>query len=145
MRVYARTMSRTALVSILVGALLTPACGRSSAATNAPLCQDLANLQATVVFLSMPPTTATVGEVRGALDKLDSTWAAVHDDEAVPDVEDDALLGAQEDYRDALEGIGDNDSFAPYVATTAGTAQGLERSFEAVRVRLVCPSYLQPG
>ena len=109
------------------------------------LCQDLTNLAPTVAFLAAPPATATVGEVRGALDKLDSTWQAVHDRADVPDDEDDALLAGQQDYRDVLEGVGDDDSFAPYLPATAGIAQGLAHSYEAVRVRLVCPAYLQPG
>ena len=69
----------------------------------------------------------------------------MHDRADVPDDEDDALLAGQEDYRDVLEGVGDDDSFAPYLPATAGIAQGLARSYEAVRVRLVCPAYLQPG
>ena len=55
------------------------------------------------------------------------------------------MLAGQEDYRDVLEGVGDDDSFAPYLPATAGIAQGLAHSYEAVRVRLVCPAYLQPG
>ncbi len=138
-------MPRTGFAIVLLAALVLTACGSSSAASDKALCQDLANLQATVVFLAAPPSTTTVGEVRGALDQLDSTWAGVHANEAVPDAEDEALLGAQEDYRDAIDGIGDDDAFAPYLTATSGTAQGLKRSYEVVRVRLVCPSYLQAG
>jgi hypothetical protein len=136
-------MSRTAW--LLAAAVLWSACGRSPTAARAELCQDLTNLQATVAFLAAPTEGATVGDVRGALDKIDSTLEAVHDDDAVPDVEDDALLDAREAYRDAIEDIGDDDAFAPHAAATAGIAQGLARSYEAVRVRLVCSSSLQPG
>jgi hypothetical protein len=130
---------------VLAAAVLLVACGGSSSAETAALCQDLTNLRDTVAFLAAPPPTATVGDIRGALDKLDSTWQAVHDRPDVPDNEDDALLAGQQDYRDAIEGVGDDDAFAPYLPATVGIAQGLERSYEAVRVRLVCPAYLQPG
>jgi hypothetical protein len=138
-------MHRTSAAVLVAVALFGSSCSRSSSAANASLCQDLTNLGATVAFLAAPPSTATVGEVRGALDKLDATWQAVHDDRDVPDDEDDALLTAQQDYRDVIEGVGDDDSFAPYVVATAGIGQGLERSYEVVRVRLVCPASLQPG
>jgi hypothetical protein len=121
------------------------ACSGSSPSDNAELCQDLTNLQATAAFLESPPRDATVGDIRGNLDKLDGTWDAVHDSPEVPDDEDAALLQSQQDYRDAIEGVGDDDPFEPYEPATRGIAEGLMRSYQAVRVRLVCPSYLQPG
>lgn len=130
---------------VLVAAAVLVACGGSSSASNADLCQDLTNLQATVAFLAAPPSTATVGDIRGALDKLEATWEAVHDHPDVPDDEDAALLAGRQDYRDAIEGVGDDDAFAPMVASTAGIGQGLERSYDAVRLRLACPASLQPG
>ena len=130
---------------LLIAAVVLVACGGSSSASNVALCQDLTNLQATVVFLAAPPPTATVGDIRGALDKLDATWEAVHDHPDVPDDEDAALLASRQDYRDAIEGVGDDDAFAPFVTSTAGIGQGLERSYEAVRLRLACPASLQPG
>ena len=138
-----RRMASAAPAAALAWLML--ACSHSSSAANAELCQDLTNLQATVSFLEVPPRDATVGDVRGALDKLDGTWQAVHDDAQVPDNEDAALLQSKQDYRDAIEHLGDDDLFAPYVPATRGIAEGLMRSYQAVRVRLVCPSYLQPG
>jgi hypothetical protein len=137
-----RLAPATTVLALLVG---MTACGRSSSEATAALCQDLTNLQDTVAFLEAPPRDATVGDVRGALDKLDGTWRAVHDDPQVPDDEDAALLQSQKDYRDAIQNVGDDNLFAPYVPATRGIAEGLMRSYQAVRVRLVCPSYLQPG
>ena len=125
--------------------ILCAACGRSSAADNADICQDLVNLQATVDFLAAPVSATTVGEVRGALDKLDPTLQAVHDDGAVPDAEDNALLDAQKAYRDEIENLGDDTPFAPTAAATASIAQGLLHGYDAVRQRLVCPTDLEPG
>jgi hypothetical protein len=142
--VYARSIARTASL-VIAATVAFSTCGHHTSADHAQLCQDLTNLQATVAFLAAPGPEATVGDVRGALDKLDSTWQTVHDDPDVPDDEDDALLNSQDVYRDLIEGIGDDDVFAPHIAETAGVAQALMRSYQAVRVRLVCSASLQPG
>ncbi len=132
-------------VGFVLVCVLCAACGRSSAADNAEICQDLVNLQATVDFLAAPGPAVTVGEVRGALDKLDPTLQAVHEDGAVPDAEDNALLDAQKAYRDQIETLGDDTPFAPTAAATASIAQGLLHGYDAVRQRLVCPTDLEPG
>ena len=132
-------------VGFVIVCVLCAACGRSSAAGNAEICQNLVNLQATVDFLAAPGPAATVGEVRGALDKLDPTLQAVHEDDAVPDAEDNALLDAQEAYRDQIENLGDDTPFAPTAAATASIAQGLLHGYEAVRQELACPAGLEPG
>ncbi len=136
-------MPRTAW--LLAAAVLLVACGPSSASARAELCSDLTNLQATVAYLAAPPPDATVGDVRGALDKIDSTWQAVHDDPDVPDAEDDALLDARDSYVDAIEKVGDDDLFAPRVAETQGAAQGLAQAYDAARASLACPSSPPPA
>jgi hypothetical protein len=135
-------MRRTVFAAGLLLACWSASC--RGPVDRAALCQDLTNLQSTVSFLAAPPPTATVGEVRGSLDKVEATFGTVHGDEDVPDEEDDQLISAQEDYRDELKGIGDDDAFAPYVSVTAGPAQRLETSYGAVRARLVCPSSPAP-
>jgi hypothetical protein len=132
-------------VGFVLVCVLCAACGRSSAAGNAEICQNLVNLQATVDFLAAPGIETTVGEVRGALDKLDPTLQAVHDADAVPDAEDNALLDAQKAYRDQIKNLGDDTPFAPTAAATASIAQGLLHSYEAVRQQLACPTDLEPG
>ena len=121
------------------------ACGRSAAADHTELCQDLVNLQATVEFLAAPDLSATVGEVRGALDKLDPTFQTVHDDDAVTDDQDDALLDAQDDYRDAIADLGDDTPFGPTASATSSIGQGLLHDYEVVRQQLDCPANLEPG
>src|SRR6187431_644549 len=116
-----------------VACVLLAACGRSSAADHTELCQDLVNLQATVQFLAAPDPATTVGEVRGALDKLDPTFQAVHDDDAV-----------QDDYRDQIANLGDDTPFGPTLAATASIGQGMLHDYEVVRQRLACPSTLEP-
>jgi hypothetical protein len=136
-------MSRT--LCAVAAIVLWTACGPSSTDATTELCQDLTHLQATVDLLAAPPAGSTVGEVRGALDKLDPTWQVVHDDGDVPDGEDKALLDAQEAYHDAIDGIGDDDPFAPHAAETAATAHALSQAYDAVRVGLACPVSATPG
>jgi hypothetical protein len=76
---------------------------------------------------------------------VDPTWQVVHDDPDVPDDEDEALLDAQEAYHNAIEGIGDDDPFAPHAAETAATAQALSQAYDAVRASLACPVSPTPG
>jgi hypothetical protein len=130
---------------LVVACVVLASCGRSSAADHTELCQDLVNLQATVEFLAAPGPSSTVGEVRGGLDKLDPTFQAVHHDDAVPDDEDDALLDAQDDYRDQIADLGDDTPFAPTLPATSAIAQALLQDYEAVRQRLACPASLEPG
>jgi hypothetical protein len=131
-------------VWIVLGCVLFAACGRVSAADHSELCQDLVNLQTTVEFLGAPDPSSTVGEVRGALDKLDPTFQAVHDDDAVPDDEDDALLDAQDAYRDQIADLGDDTPFAPTLPATPSVGQALLHDYEVVRQRLACASSLEP-
>ena len=131
--------------SVVVVCVLLGACGRSGAADDTDICQDLVNLQATVEFLAAPDPSATVGEVRGALDKLDPTFQAVHHDDDIPDAEDDALLDAQRAYRDQIENLGDDTPFGPTLRSTSSIAQALRHDYEVVRQRLACPANLEPG
>ena len=132
-------------VWLIVGCLVLAACSRSSSADNTEICQDLVNLQATVSFLAAPDPSATVGEVRGALDKLDPTFQAVHNDDNVPDAEDNALLDAQRAYRDQIANLGDDTPFAPTMSSASSIGQALLHDYEVVRQRLACPASLEPG
>jgi hypothetical protein len=102
------------------------------------------NLQATVAFLAAPDPSTTVGQVRGALDKLDPTFQAVHNDDNVPDAEDNALLDAQQAYRDQIANMGDDTPFAPTLQATSAIGQALLHDYEVVRQRLACPTNLEP-
>jgi len=139
-------MRRAVVVVTILVLVGLGACGGSSSSATAALCQDLTNLQSTVALLADPPSDATVGDVRGALEKLDSTWDALHDDNAtIPDDEDAALTDAKDEYGDAIEDFGDDDAFAPHAAATAGVAARLQQSYEDAKSSLACPADLTPG
>jgi outer membrane murein-binding lipoprotein Lpp len=74
----------------------------------ASLCADLSHLRATVDLLAYPPSNATVGQVRGALAKLDPTSANLEHSSLVPSRILDALDEARSSYAEILDGVGDD-------------------------------------
>jgi hypothetical protein len=133
---FRRRCAAVAFVGVAVA--IAPACGPSSASARQELCSDVSNLQPTVDLLATPPADATVGDVRGALEKIDSTLQAIHDETDVPDAQDDALLDAKDAYDDAIQDFGDDDAFAPHAAAAAGIASGLADAYAAARASLAC-------
>jgi hypothetical protein len=118
-------------------ALAATGCNRSGQAA-ASLCQDLRNLRATVSFLEAPSAGATVGQVRGDIEKLSSTVGAVDGSDSVPDAMGKAMSDARDDYQDVLNGIGDDDPFSEVAAQAAGPARRLGGAFDAVVQHLAC-------
>jgi hypothetical protein len=138
--VYARTVSPTLGVAalIVVLALSATACNGSGQTPTASICDDLRNLQATVSFLEAPNASASVGEVRGDIEKLTSTVSAVEGSAAVPDPMGGAFSAARDDYRDLLDGIGDDDPFSKVAAEAAAPARRLGGAYDAVVEHLAC-------
>jgi len=123
---------------VVTVALASTGCNRSDRAQAASLCQDLRNLRATVSSLEAPTAEATVGEVRGDLEKLASTIGAVDGAASVPDAMGTALSDARDDYRDVLDGIGDDDPFSEVAAEAAAPARRLGGAYDAVVQHLAC-------
>jgi len=119
-------------------ALAATGCNGSDHAQAASLCEDLRNLRATVSSLEAPNTDATVGEVRGDIEKLASTIGAVDGSDAVPDAMGKALSDARDDYRDVLDGIGDDDPFSEAAAEAAAPARRLGGAYDEVVQHLEC-------
>jgi hypothetical protein len=138
--VYARTVSPTLRVAavIVVLALSATACNGSGQARTASICDDLRNLRATVSFLEAPSAGTGVGEVRGDIEKLTSTVSAVEGSDAVPDPMGEALSAARDDYRDLLDGIGDDDPFSKVAAEATAPARRLGGAYDAVVEHLAC-------
>lgn len=88
--------------------VLVVSCAGSPEDQTASLCEDLVNLAATVELIANPPVEATVGDVRGATEKLDPTIHQAERASVVQDEEGDALRADQEAVLDALDGIGDD-------------------------------------
>jgi len=132
----ASTARIAALAAIL--ALVATGCRRSEASETSSTCSDLMNLQATVAYLEAPPSTTTVGEVRGDIAKLDSTVGAVAGSSAVPEALGKELGDARDAYRDIFNGVGDDDSFATYAHDAATPAQRLGAAYDSVVAVLAC-------
>jgi hypothetical protein len=131
------TTARIAALAVTV-AVLASACQRSEAGQAASICSDLMNLRATVVFLEAPSATATVGEVRGDIEKLESTIGAVGGSSAVPESIGDELGDARDAYRDLLDGVGDDDPFSSVAAAAAAPARRLGAAYDAAIGALAC-------
>jgi len=85
------------------------------------------NLRATVSFLVAPSAGATVGQVRGDIEKLASTIGAIDGSDTVPDAMGKALSDARDD-----------DPFSEVAAEAAAPAHRLGGAFDAVAQHLAC-------
>jgi hypothetical protein len=132
----AATARIAAFAAIL--AVAAPACGTSSASEAASICSDLMNLRATVAVLESPPPNATVGEVRGDIEKLDSTVGAVAGSSAVPESVGNEFEDARDAYRDVFDGIGDDDPFSSVADEAAAPARRLGAAYDAAVAALAC-------
>jgi hypothetical protein len=133
-------MASTARIAAFAAILAVAAtsCRTSPSDQAASICSDLVNLRATVAFLESPPATATVGEVRGDIEKLDSTIGAVGGASFVPESVSKPLEDARDDYRDVFDGIGDDDPFSSVADQTAEPARRLGSAYDAVVAALAC-------
>lgn len=140
---YARPVRQTVRLTlsalVVVASLVLAGCSAPDPSAQArSLCTDLANLRGTIDFLAVPPPGTSVGEVRGALDKLDPTFGSVSSSGLVPTSDMDALVAAHEDYRDVIGRVGDDDLFETLAAQGAGPAAALGVTFAAVMRDLGC-------
>jgi len=133
-------MASTARIAAFAAILAVAAtsCRTSASDRVASICSDLLNLRSTIAFLESPPATATVGEVRGDLEKLDSTVGAIGGSSIVPESTSKQLEDARDDYREVFDGIGDDDPFSSFADRAAGPAQRLGSAYDAVDNTLAC-------
>jgi hypothetical protein len=136
-----RVFGRVALTLLLaiVLAVVAGSCARSAPQDEiAAICEDFAHLSDTVDLVATPPAGATVGEVRGATEKLDSTIHELERSGAVDDADADAMRAAQEHVLEALEGIGDDELVADLPIALLQPARDLGRFYGPFLERLGC-------
>jgi hypothetical protein len=133
-------MPSTARIAALTAILAVgaSACQRPEASETASICGDLTNLRATLMFLESPDASATVGDVRGDIAKLDSTVGAIDASAAVPEAVGNELRDARDEYQDVFAGIGDDDPFSSVAAQAAAPARRLGTAYDAAAVALGC-------
>lgn len=129
-----RPVAGAALVLIVVAA----ACGPSGSEEVADLCTDLDSFGATFDLLTEPPTDATVGQVRGALEKVAPFLGRVRDVDATDERLDDELDAVEELYRDAFDGIGDDEPVARIEPRLGDAPSRLSADLEAAATALAC-------
>jgi hypothetical protein len=128
----------------LVGAALalavagaTAGCGPSPEALAEDLCRDLRSFRATFELLEAPPPWASVGEVRGALEKVAPFLERLADAPQTPAPLEDELAEVETAFRDVVEGIGDDEPASVLVPGDAPAR--LRRALAASAASLGCP------
>lgn len=132
-------MSGRWLLPALIGIVAASvSCGGSPEDERAALCEDLGNLGATVELIANPPVDATVGQVRGAIEKLDPTIEQAQDAGVVPDADADGLRADQEVALEALRGIGDDTSILEVAEGSLAPTDALVARYRNLLVALGC-------
>jgi len=90
-------------------AAVTASCEPSPEALAEDLCRDLRSFGATFELLEAPPPGASVGEVRGALEKVAPFLERLADAPQTPPPLEDELAGVETAFRDVVDGIGDDE------------------------------------
>lgn len=122
-----------ALLIVLVGS-----CAPSPRDERTSLCENLGHLEATVVVFSTPPADATVGQVRGAIEKLDPTISNAEDADVVADADAEALRTEHEAALEALEPYGDDTPLADVPPERLAPASALASRYRATVASLGC-------
>jgi hypothetical protein len=128
----------------LVGAALAVAVATAAAgcepapeAVAEDLCRDLGSFRATLELLESPPPGASVGEVRGALEKVAPFLERLADAPQTPAPLEDELSEVETALRDVVEGIGDDEPASVLVPGDAPAR--LRVALAAAAAALGCP------
>lgn len=125
----------------LAGALLALAsCGPSAAEEATDLCGDLRSFGATFDLLLERQPDATVGEVRGALEKVTPFLDRVMALEASAEPLDAEIAAVEEAFREALEGLGDDEPSSSADNALDPERPRLARVLAAAAAALGCPT-----
>jgi len=128
-----RPLLLVALIVVLSG------CAPSASDEAASLCEDLGNLAATMALISAPPGDATVGQVRGATEKLDPTIDQAERAGVVPDTDGEGFRAAQEAVLESLQGIGDDTPIPEVPPDRLAPIDELAARYEGIVASLGCP------
>jgi len=116
-----RLVGAARVVAVLATAgVALAACGASAEEEAADLCADLRNLDATFELLLVPSDDATVGAVRGALEKVSPFLERLASSDATGEAVDRELDAVEEAFRDGLEGLGDDEPASAAEASLQG-------------------------
>jgi hypothetical protein len=136
---------RVPLILVIVFVATTSGCSRSPEDESATLCEDLGNLRATVALIGAPPADATVGQLRGATEKLEPTIRQAERAGVVPDDEAQVVRAAQEAVLEALEGIGDDTPVTQVATDRLALTRDLVEGYQGLVMWLRCPAADTPS
>lgn len=131
---------RPVAAAALVLTVVVSACGPSGSEEVADLCADLDSFGATFDLLTDPPPHATVGQIRGALEKVAPFLRRVRDVDSTDELLDDELDAVEELLRDAFDGIGDDEPLARIEPRLGDAPSRLSADLDAAASALACPA-----
>jgi hypothetical protein len=102
------------------------------------LCGDMRSFGATFELLLLPQADATVGEVRGALEKVAPFLGRLAGVDATPESLDAEIAAVEETFRDALEDLGDDEPSSRVDDRLGGERPRLENALAQAAVVLGC-------
>ena len=105
---------------------------------HADICGDLGHLAATVQSLATPSPDASVGAIRGGLEKMDPTFGSLSRSGLADPVVLDRLLRAHVAYRDLVADVGDDETYASLGPAAPPAAAAFRAAFAAARRDLAC-------
>ena len=129
---------RRAQLALSLAVVAAVGCAGSDADEVADLCRDLGSFRATFALLLAPPPDATVGEVRGALEKVAPFLGRISDSDATPRSLDDAIDEAETSFRDGLDGLGDDEPASVAERALARARPRMADAVEAAASSLAC-------
>ena len=134
-----RARRRSLWVAVPVAVALSVGCiGSSAEETARDLCGDLANLDETITLLTAPTAEASVGDVRGAYEKVAPVLERIAAAPQVSEELETTLIALQEAFRDAFAGVGDDEPATVVVAPLAAPREGLRITLSDASVALGC-------
>lgn len=130
---------RPVAAAALVFTFVVSSCGPSEAEEVVHLCADLGSFGATFELLADPPADATVGQIRGALEKVAPFLGRVRDVDATDEALDGELDAVEDVYRDAFDGIGDDEPVERIEPRLGDGPVRLSAELDAAARALGCP------
>jgi len=134
-----RRRALSSVLVVLVTSAIASACAPSEDEEVTDVCDDLRSLRATFDLLLEPPEGATVGEVRGALEKVAPVLARASAVDATDAAVDDGIDDAVEAFRDGLDGLGDDEPASLAKPRLTEARSRMHGAVDAATASLGCP------
>jgi hypothetical protein len=132
------TPFRSLATLVIVALAAMTSCGPSADEEAADLCRDLGSLRATFHLVLAPPTGATVGQVRGAVEKVAPILTRAAGTQETAEALDERIDDTVEAFRDGLDDLGDDEPASAADPRLAAVRPRLADAVEDVAAALGC-------